>query len=110
MPSRSAFVTSPRISSRFQRRLPGGRYDLIFKVAFGNDAVAARSLRRSKMTIWRWRHDRLSLPRWVSDILVDRVQNKVEQACAARQDLNYLRQLPPKPPEKLRGISAKAYE
>jgi hypothetical protein len=99
-------VTSPRISSRFQRRLPGGRHDLVFKVAFGSDAAAARSLRRSKMTIWRWRHDRSPVPRWVFDVLVDLVQSKVADACAARQDLNYLRQLPPKPPRRLSGCCA----
>jgi hypothetical protein len=107
MRSCSDTVTSPRISSRFQRQLPGGRHDLVFRVAFGSDAAAARSLRRSKMTIWRWRHDRSPVPRWVFDVLVDLVQSKVADACAAGQDLNYLRQLPPRPPRPLTGCCAR---
>ena len=106
MPSCSEPVTPPRISSRFQRRLPGGRYDLVFRVGLGSDAIAARMLRRSRMTIWRWRHDRSPLPIWVADILADRVQSKIADACAARQDLNFLRQLPPRPPRALSGCCA----
>jgi hypothetical protein len=105
MRSCSEPATSSRISSRFQRRLPGGRHDLIFRVVFGSDAAAARSLRRSKMTIWRWRHDRSPPPKWVIDILVDLVQRKVADACAARQELNYLRQLPPNPPRPCRAVA-----
>jgi len=100
-------VTSSRISLRFQRRLPGGRYDLVFRVAFGSDATAARSLRRSKMTIWRWRHDRSPLPTWVADVLDGLVQKKVEQAHEAQTQLRYFRQLPPKPPRPLSGCCAR---
>jgi hypothetical protein len=107
MLSCSELVTSPQISSRFQRRLPGGRYDLIFKVAFGSDAAAARSLGRSKMQIWRYRHGQSPVPKWITDVLVLLVQKKVEQACAARQELNYFRQLPPKPPRPLTGCCAR---
>jgi hypothetical protein len=106
MPSRSELVTSSRISSRFQRRLPGGRHDLIFKVAFGSDAVAAKMLRRSRMTVWRWRHDRAALPKWVADVLDGLVQKRVEQAREAQAQLRYFRQLPPRPPRRLTGCCA----
>jgi hypothetical protein len=99
MPQRSQCVTR----SYFERRLPGGQYDLAFKVAFGTNGAAARALRLSKMQIWRYRHDRAPLPSWVFDILVDRVQAKVADACDARQHLNYVSQLPPKPPRRLTG-------
>jgi hypothetical protein len=102
MPSCSEFVTR----SRFERRLPGGKHDLFFKVAFGSDAAAARALHLSKMTVWRWRHDRSPVPKWVSDILVNLVQNKVAEACIARDHLRYFRQLPPKPPRTLSGCCA----
>jgi hypothetical protein len=92
--------------SRFERRLPGGRHDLVFRVAFGSDAAAARALHVSKMTVWRWRHDRSLVPKWVSDILVNHVQSKVAEACTARDDLRYFRQLPPRPPRPLSGCCA----
>ena len=106
MRSCSEPVTSSRISSGFQRRVPGGRHDLIFKVAFGSNAAAARSLRRSKMTIWRWRHDRSPLPNWVTDVLEGLVQTRVEEAHAAQAQLRDFRRLPPRPPRPLSGACA----
>ena len=93
-------------SSRFERRLPVGQHDLLFKVVFGSDAAAARWLRVSKMTVWRWRHDRSPLPEWVSGILVDLVQTKVFEAHEAQNELRYFRALPPTPPRKLTGCCA----
>jgi hypothetical protein len=92
MLSRSHSVTP----SRFQRKLPGGRHDLAFKVAFGGDAKAARALRLSRMTIWRMRHDRVPLPNWIAVILADLVRTKVAEAHEADDQLrNFLRE--PKP-------------
>jgi hypothetical protein len=93
-------------SSRFERRLPGGKYDLMFKVAFGSNAAAARALRVSIMAIWRWRHDRAPLPKWVADILADRIQTRVEEAHAAQSQLHDFLREPPKPPRKLSGCCA----
>jgi hypothetical protein len=93
-------------ASHFERRVPGGRLDLVFKVAFGSNAAAARSLHVSKMTVWRWRHDRSPVPKWASDILVDVIQSKVAAACTARDELRDFRQLPPKPPRRLSGCCA----
>jgi hypothetical protein len=90
-------------SSRFERRLPGGRHDLLFKVVFGRDAAAARVLRVSKMTIWRWRHNRTPLPSWVAKILTDLVQTKVAEAHQAQTVLRYFLLEPQKPPRPLSG-------
>jgi hypothetical protein len=64
-------------SSRFERRLPGGRDKLAFKLAFGSYGAAARALHVSRMTIWRWCHDLSPLPRHVAETLADVIQNKV---------------------------------
>jgi hypothetical protein len=98
---RSSFDLVTR--SRFERRLPGGRHDLLFKVVFGSNAAAARFFRVSKMTIWRWRHDRAPLPRLVSEILTDLVQAKVTEAHQAQTEFRYFLLEPPKPLRALSG-------
>jgi hypothetical protein len=99
MPPRSESATR----SLFDRRHPAGQHDLAFKVAFASNYAAAQSLRVSRMTIWRWRHDRAPLPNWVADVLAHLVQNKVAEAHEAQQQLRYLVSLPPKPPRPLSG-------
>jgi hypothetical protein len=102
MRRRSAFVTP----SRFRRRLPGGRHDFMFEVVFGSDAAAARYFRVSRMTVWRWRHDKTLLPPMIADALSSLVQNRVAEAHLAQNELNlYLRE-PPRPPRKLTGCCA----
>jgi hypothetical protein len=96
-------------SSRFERRLPGGQHDFLFKVAFGSDAAAARQLKVSRMAVWRWRHDRSPLPQWVSDTLDDLVQSKVVEAHEAQEQLRYFRSLPPKPLGPLSGCCTGYY-
>jgi hypothetical protein len=102
MPLSSEIVTR----SRFERRLPCGRLDLVFKVAFGSDAVTARALHVSKMTVWRWRHDRSPLPEWVGYVLDRLIQNSVEHAHEAQTQLRDFRMLPPRPPRPLSGVCA----
>ncbi len=102
MPSSVGFVTS----SRFQRRLPGGKHDRLFKVAFDGYGAAARFFRVSRMSVWRWTRDNAPLPKNVADILADLIQNKVAEACAARDELRYLRALPPRPPRPFSGCCA----
>jgi hypothetical protein len=87
MPLRSNSVTS-----RFQRRHPGGRHDLAFKVAFGGNGAAAKFFRVSRMTIWRWRHDRSPLPCYVAEILERLVHDKVRDAHEAEQELRWFRE------------------
>jgi hypothetical protein len=98
--------SEPLTRPRFERRLPGGRHDLIFKIAFGSYALAARALRVSKMTVWRWRHGRTPIPKWVLEALTSPVQIKVEQANDAKNQLRYLLSLPPTPPRPLSGCCA----
>jgi hypothetical protein len=102
MPLRSEPVTP----SRFERRLPGGKHDLIFKVAFGSDGAAARVFRVSRMTIWRWRHEQAAIPKRVLDDLRGRLQTKVEEARAAQDDFDNFLKLPAKPPRPLSGCCA----
>jgi hypothetical protein len=94
MPSRFHSVTSPR----FERRIPAGRHDLVFRVAFGSDGRAARFLRVSKMTIWRWRHDRCPLPEYVIRVLPDLLQDRVAAAHEAQQNFRYFLAEPPSGP------------
>jgi hypothetical protein len=58
------------------------------------------------MTIWRWRHHRAPLPKWLADILADRIQTRVEEAHEAQKQLNDFRTLPPRPPRELSGYCA----
>ena len=102
MSLRSNFVTS----SRFKRRIPPGRHHIVFKVAFGSDAAAARFFGVSRMTIWRWRHDRAPLPQRIIKILPDLIHSKVAEAHEAQQDFRYFLLEPPKPPRKLSGCCA----
>src|SRR2546422_26246 len=103
MPSCFGSVTP----SRFERRLPGGRHDLLFKVVFGADAAAARYFRVSRMTVWRWRHDRTALPSSVAEVLRGLVQSKVGEAHLAQAELGYfLRERPTKSPGPLSGCCA----
>jgi hypothetical protein len=94
VPSRSHPVTS----SRFERRVPAGRHDLVFRVAFGTDGHAARFFGVSRMTVWRWRHDRFPLPERVLRVLPDLLQDKVAEAHQAQQDFRYFLAEPPKHP------------
>jgi hypothetical protein len=82
--------------SRFQRRLPAGRHDLVFKIAFGSDAAAARLLGVSKMAVWRWRHDRSPLPVSVIKVVRDLLQAKVAETHQAQQDFRYFLAEPPR--------------
>lgn len=104
MPHRSHSVTS----SRFERRLSGGRHDAVFKSIFGPypDGPAARYFKVSRMRAWRWRHDRSSLPEWVSKILAELLQAKIREAHEAQQEFRYFLLEPPKPPRKLTGCCA----
>jgi hypothetical protein len=95
--------------SRFERRLPGGRHDLAFKVAFGSDAVVARCLKVSRMTVWRWRHDRTPLPKRVIKLMPDLIQAKVAEAHEAQTQFGHFLREPPKPPRKLSGCCAGRY-
>jgi hypothetical protein len=78
----------------------------LFQVVFGTNAAAARYLGVSRMTVWRWRHDRTPLPKRVADILSDLVQTKVAEAHAAQQELRYFLAEPPKSPRPFSGCCA----
>jgi hypothetical protein len=103
MPSRSESVTP----SRFERRQPAGRHDLLFKVVFGGDGTAAKVFRVSRMTVWRWRHERAPLPPHVIATLGELVQRRVAEAHEAQTELRYFLQEPPRPPRRLSGCCAR---
>jgi hypothetical protein len=102
MPSCSEIITA----SRFKPRLPVGRHDLVFKVVFGSDAAAAKFFRVSKMTIWRWRHDRAPLPKRVVDELPNLIHGKVAEAHLAQTVFRDFLALAPKPDRPLSGCCA----
>lgn len=93
-------------SSRFERRLPGGQHKLAIKLAFGSYGAAARALRVSRMTIWRWCHDLSPLPMYVAETLADIIQNKVQEVHAAQSHLRDFLALPPRPSRPLSGCCA----
>jgi len=65
----------------FERRALGGRHDLPFRVV----GVAARFFGVSKMTVWRWRHDRAVLPKPVIEAVSDLIQKREAEAHLAKQ-------------------------
>jgi hypothetical protein len=91
MPSRFGSLTS----SPFERQLPVGRHDLVFRVAFGTDGRAAQCLGVSRMTVWRWRHDRSPLPVSVLNALPKLLQERVTEAHQAQQNFRYFLAEPP---------------
>jgi hypothetical protein len=104
MRARDGIVTS----SRFERRPPGGQHKPAFKVAFGSYGAAARALRVSQMTIWRWCHDRSPLPRHVAETLADAIQNKVLEVHAAQSHLRDFLALPPQATAATVGLLRRA--
>jgi hypothetical protein len=90
-------------SSRFERKMPGGRHDLAFKVALGSDSKVARYFKVGRMQAWRWRHDRAILPERVIKALPDLLQAKVTEAHEAQDRFRYFLREPPKPPRRLSG-------
>jgi hypothetical protein len=62
---------------------------------FGGDAAAARFFGVSKMTVWRWRHDRSPLPERVIRALPDLLQKAVAKAHEALQEFNFFISEPP---------------
>jgi hypothetical protein len=106
MPNSETPRSKPVTSSRFERRLPPGRHDLLFRVVFDNDAAGARALQVSRMTVWRWRHDRTPLPQWVLKILPDLIQEKVAEAHFVQNELLAYIERSPKSPRKLSGCCA----
>jgi hypothetical protein len=102
MPSCSTIDTR----SRFERRLPSGKHDLIFKVSFGSYSAAARHFNVRRMTVWRWRHGKAPLPKRVAVELAKLVHEKVEETHDAERQLRDFLALASKPPRPLSGCCA----
>jgi hypothetical protein len=92
--------------SRFERRALGGRHDLLFGVVFGGDGAAARFFGVSKMTVWRWRHDRAPLPKRVAEALPELIQERVAEAHLAQTEFGYFLREPSRPLRPLSGCCA----
>jgi len=103
MSSRSNTVTP----SPFERRLPPGKLEPVFKMAFGTFGKAAARLHVTPQTIARWARLSPPPPAWVLDALKEPVQQKITAAHAAQFELNLLLQQPPRPPRKLSGCCAR---
>ena len=56
---------------------------------FGSYAAAAHFFRTSKMTIWRWCHDRCPLPEYVIRALPKLLQDRVAEAHQAQNEFRY---------------------
>jgi hypothetical protein len=99
--------SEPVTPPRFERRLPPGKLEPVFKVAFGSFGKAAKRLGFTRQTIARWARLSPPPPAWVLDALKDPVQQKITAAHAAQFELNLLLQQPPRPPRKLSGCCAR---
>src|SRR5262245_2116098 len=93
-------------STRFERRLPPGRLEPVFREAFGTFGKAACRLRVTRQTIARWARLTPPPPRWVLDELKDIIQKRVEAVHFAQNELKYYMAEPPRPPRKLSGCCA----
>ena len=93
-------------SSRFERRLPPGKLEPVFKTAFGTFGKAAARLGVTRQTIARWARLTPPPPRWVLEALKDPIQKNVEEAHAAQFELNILLKRPPEPRRELSGCCA----
>ena len=99
--------SEPITSSPFERRVPPGRLEPIFRQVFRSYGAAARYFKVAEMTIWRWCHDRSFPPAWVLDALAPLIQKKVESSHFAQDELRRFVALPSRPPRKLSGCTAK---
>jgi hypothetical protein len=86
--------------------MPAGKHDLAFREAFRSYGAAARYFGVSRMTIWRWCHDRSPLPAHVVEVLPRLLQNRVVESHAAQDEWRYFQALPPKPLPPLSGCCA----
>ena len=100
MPTSFESVTAPP----FAPRLPAKWYELAFKTLFSGSSAAARAFKVSRMTIWRWRHDRAPLPRWAAELLAQLLQDKLGDLMQAQQQLRYYLDRPLPPPRPLTGV------
>jgi hypothetical protein len=75
-------------------------------VVFGGDGAAARFFGVSKMSVWRWRHDRAPLPERVLKAMPELIQERVAEAHLAQTEFGYFLREPPRPPRKLSGCCA----
>jgi hypothetical protein len=103
MSSRSNTVTP----SRFERRLPPGELEAMFKFVFGTFGKAAVHFHVSRQTIARWARLSPFPPPHVMDVLNDFFQKKMSAAGDIRNEFNLIRQRPPRPQRALSGCTAK---
>jgi hypothetical protein len=94
-------------SSPFERRVPPGRLEPIFRQVFRSYGAAARYFKVAEMTIWRWCHDRSPPPEWVLDALAPLIQKKVESSHFAQDELKRFVALSGRPPRPLSGCTAR---
>jgi hypothetical protein len=94
-------------SSAFERRVPPGRLEPVFREVFRSYGAAARYFKVAEMTIWRWCHDRSPPPPRVLDALAPLIQKKVGASHFAQDELRRFRALPSQPPRKLSGCCAR---
>jgi hypothetical protein len=94
------------VTTRFERRLPGGQHKLAFRLAFSGYSAAARALGVSRMTVWRWCHDQSALPKPVAETLADVIRNKVLEVHAAQDHLRDFLAQPERPLRQLSGACA----
>ena len=97
-------------SSTFERRVPPGRLEPVFREVFRSYGAAARYFKVAEMTIWRWCHDRSFPPKRVLDALVPLSHKKVESSHFAQNELRHFMALPPRSPRKPSGCCAPGYK
>ena len=96
--------------SCFERRLPPGKLEPMFKLAFGTFGKAAAYFHVERQTIARWSRLSPPPPRRFLDDLAERIQEKIREVHHVQTELGYYLAEPARSPRKPSGCCAPGYK